>query len=103
MDSGSPKDIGGIDWFEEYCKNQNIDMEKLKKEISNEAFRFGVGKVWPTLYVVELPFNFKDVEGEVITVMVKVNVLEAKIPLLVGRHFHRKYEEYQGMNASDSK
>ena len=91
MDSGSPKDIGGIDWVVEYCKNQNIELKNLRKEKNNEAFRFGVGKVWPTLYVVVLPFSFKDVEGEAFTVMVRVNVVEAKIPLLIGRYFHRKY------------
>ena len=101
MDSGSPKDIGGINWVMEYCKNQNIDLKNLKKEINNEAFRFGIGKIWPTLYVVELPFSFKDIDSEIFTVMVKVSVLEAKIPLLVGRHFHRKKGGFDGKEVKD--
>ena len=92
MDSGSPKDISGEEWIVEYCKNQNIDLGALIKEKTNEAFRFGVGKVWPTLYVVTLPFCFKDEEGESFTLMIRINVLEAKIPLLMGRNFHRKYD-----------
>ena len=41
--------------------------------------------------MIDLPLRFEDEDGEISTVVVKVHVIQAEIPLLLGRKFLRLY------------
>ena len=98
MYPGLQMEVEGQLWVENYLKNQNIVLNDLKKEHNNETFHFVDGRDWPTLYVIDLSIAFEDVLGEVTTIEVRVNVVEAEIPLFIGRNFLKQLhvEVYHG-------
>ena len=46
------------------------------------------GDLWPTIKTLELPFNITDIEGNSKVIVLKVWVVAASVPLLVGKDTH---------------
>ena len=89
MDIGAPLTIGGIDWLMAYLEKNEMRLTNLKVGKSEEIFRFGTGELWPTQYTVVLPFTITDVKGEKWSKSLKVWIVKANIPLLVGKDAHK--------------
>ena len=56
---------------------------------SRERFRFGDGGPMATKMTVQVPFKIKDMLGEDKTINFKVYVVDAKVPLLIGKDTHQ--------------
>ena len=76
--------------MESYLKKEGMKWSDVKMGLSEEKFRFGPGKeIYPKLKKCELLFNISDVEGKKLMFTLKVFIIEAQVPLLLGKDAHK--------------
>ena len=90
LDYGAILTVSGADWTEAYIKRNNLNWEDLDPGKSTERFRFGDGGPMSTKMTVRVPFIVTDAYGNDRMIKIKVYVVNAKVPLLVGKDAHQK-------------
>ena len=86
LDSGASANVTGVTWLESYISGlSEKQLEKIKYFDSNSTFRFGSGKVFKSLYRVEIPA----VIGEE-NILISTDVVETTVPLLLSKEAMKK-------------
>ena len=88
MDVGAVLTASGLEWMEVYVKKNGLDWNNLRVGKSGQRFRFGDGSSMPTEMTVVIPVSLTDVNGEMKEMELKVWVVKANIPLLIGKDVH---------------
>ena len=88
MEVGAVLTASGLEWMKAYVKKNGLDWNCLKIGKSGQSFRFGDGGSMPTEMTVVIPVSLTDVNGEVKDTELKVWVVKADIPLLIGKDVH---------------
>ena len=85
VDSGSPVTIGGLEWFKAYFNLMPKAIRaKLEVAKSTTTFQFGGGERRQSLGMLTVPFYITDDEHQAHMVMIKIELVEAPIGLLLG-------------------
>ena len=85
IDSGSPNTIAGVNWARKYFRSipeairLNITIEK-----PDQKFEFGGGERRNSLGVITIPAYVLDDEYQAHMIMIGVDIVDAKIPMLFG-------------------
>ena len=86
VDSGCITTVCGEIWFESYVETlSENDRRRIISKPSEHKFRFGVGKIYNSKKEVILPMYIEDTQ-----ILMKTQVIEAKIPLLISRNSLKK-------------
>ena len=85
LDSGAPKSVAGLQWYQEYISENNIKDTEVKIRDVKETFKFGAGGLFISNMQVEVPFKLKDKEGTMSKVNMKICLVDHDIPFLCGR------------------
>ena len=86
LDTGcANNNVCGVKWLDNYLKNIGINMSDINSEPSNNTFRFGGGNVYNSDKYVFIPcvLGGKDI-------IIKTNVVECDIPLLLSKTAMKK-------------
>ena len=85
IDSGATSTIAGVEWTKDYFKNLPEAIKaSISIEKSDQKFQFGGGEVRKSLGLVVIPAYVLDDEYQAHLLMIKIDVVEANIPLLFG-------------------
>ena len=82
VDSGAPLSMTGKGYFHEYIEQHGLEFDQLKKEPSEEVFRFGSGKVFVSEGIYSVPTKLVNIEGNEVVEIMKVHPVDAQIPFL---------------------
>ena len=82
IDLGAPKGMTGKRWFDEYLEEHNINIKYLEKEDRKETF--GSYQTFNSEGYYKVPVTLKNVDGNEVTEVVGMHVVNAKIPFLIG-------------------
>ncbi len=86
IDSGCPKNVGGIAWYKSYLDTINPqDKEKVSIEKSNRKFTFGKGLATRSLYQAKIPATIGSNH-----IFIKTDIVNADIPLLLSKEALKK-------------
>ena len=86
VDSGCITTVCGEIWYNSYIETLNEnDRRRIISNSSDHKFRFGVGKTFQSKKEVILPMYIDDIQ-----ILMKTQVIEAKIPLLISRNSLKK-------------
>ena len=89
VDGGDPRSLTGKEWLDEYMRMDNLTWDQLEVSESQEKFRFGSGPIHDTVKTVKLPVLVTDKRGVEVEMILDICVVDAKIPLLIGRDAHK--------------
>ena len=80
IDTGATKSCGGSIWYEQFLELADDHLKKrITEEKENRSFRFGNNLKFPSKKLVTIPIEMGKLKTEV-----KVSVVDAHIPLLLG-------------------
>ena len=87
LDTGCPENVSGVDWLNCFYENLS-EKQKLsvKRWPSSNKFKFGSGPLFESLFLVEVPVVISGV-----TVLMKFDVIENSIPLLMGKRTMKEW------------
>ena len=86
VDSGCITTVCGDIWYKSYVETlSENDRRRIISKSSDHKFRFGVGKIFHSKEEVILPMYIDDIQ-----ILMKIQVIEAKIPLLISRNSLKK-------------
>ena len=86
VDSGCITTVCGDIWYKSYVETlSENDRRRIISKSSDHKFRFGVGKTFHSKKEVILPMYIDDIQ-----ILMKTQVIEAKIPLLISRNSLKK-------------
>ena len=88
IDCGAILTLSGFQWVDSYIKRNGLKWEDLDRNSSKERFRFGDGAPMNTRTTVILPFKITDQHGKNTIIKIKVYVVDALVPLLIGKDAH---------------
>ena len=86
LDSGTTKTVAGSKWMENYLRSiETADLEKISRTPEQRYFRFGNSVRYPSKEEIAIPLKLGSLETFIL-----VSVVDAPIPLLLGRHDFRR-------------
>ena len=85
IDPGCPKTVAGKKWMDSFSETQDKNVI-IRRHKENENFKFGPSKVYNSKENYEINVNI----GKMETTM-RVSVVEADIPLLLGLDYQEKW------------
>ena len=88
IDCGAILTVSGTGWVDSYIKRNGLKWDTLTTTSSKERFRFGDGAPMNTKTTVVLPLKITDREGKNTIIKLKVYVVQASVPLLIGKDAH---------------
>ena len=88
IDCGAILTVSGTGWVDSYIKRNGLRWDALTMTSSKERFRFGDGAPMNTKTTVVLPLKITDQEGKNTIIKLKVYVVQASVPLLIGKDAH---------------
>jgi len=88
LDVGTPLALAGEDWVKDYMGENSLEWDDMKVGKSDETFQFGHGRVWPTTRTLLLPVSITDKQGNMTKIKMNVHLVEARVPLLIGKDAH---------------
>ena len=83
VDSGCPKTVAGKPWIDAFIESKGITVQRNRE---NEYFRFGPSHTYKSEENYEIEVNIGDLKD-----IVKVSVVEANIPLLIGLDCQKRW------------
>ena len=84
VDTGAPRTVAGRIWMEAFAESsQGLDIRRVKED---ETYRFGNGPLYRSKEYYVINVDIGELETEL-----KVSVVEADVPLLLGLDFQRKH------------
>ena len=88
LDTGCPQNVCGKAWFDCFVETFSpAEQSSIKKERSDNQYKFGGGTVWKSLFQVTLPVSLLGVKADL-----KFDVVEPDIPLLFGKQSMREWQ-----------
>ena len=84
VDNGCPKTVTGQPWMDAFIESKGDIQVKLEKE--NQKFRFGPSQTYTSNKNYEIEVNIGDLKE-----LIKVSVVDADIPLLLGLDYQTKW------------
>ena len=88
IDCGAILTVSGLQWVEAYINRNGLNWEDLDRGSSKERFCFGDGGPMNTKITVHLPFKITDQLGKNTIIKIKVYMVDALVPLLIGKDAH---------------
>ena len=85
IDTGCPKMVTGRMWMDAYVKSRG-EKVKIRTGKENENFRFGPSEIYKSEAYYEIEIEMKNLKDKI-----KVSVVEANIPLLLGLEYQMEW------------
>merc|ERR1711889_44475 len=85
LDFGAPMSLAGKEWMDQYSKDHELEIHKMKTSECHQLFRFGPSKQYLSRTMVELPVIVRRMDGKEDVLNVFTYLVDADVPFLCGK------------------
>ena len=85
LDLGAPMSLAGKKWMDQYLRDHELEINKMKMSECHQIFRFGPSKQYVSKMMVELSVIVRRMDGKEDVLKVFTYLVDADVPFLCGK------------------